>query len=298
MVHLGGCIKPNWPEIDSTVIDGTAATIRRALADPSTRAFYQIKQMLSSGLTLRDNMNAAIVTIPCIHGTEVPFSKGALTGLPIAFTPLSTSLTNGATALQVDATPTINYARTDGYLGLTVNFKPAGGEAMTLALTSNQSFANATETGVSFNGIVTAGGETATNANGSISWNGSTGFTLNSPGQYLVTATISWAVSGAGTRGVYLVSSVGGTRYAANEGPPQGTFFTQQQVSAVLPVSSTLTVIVSGTHQAGGALNANGAGALTDRAGFSNRCWAQATRLLDRSVSGYAANVTGILWGG
>ena len=228
------------------------------------------------------------------HGVQVELPNPFYPALPTGFLP--TAATKDGVPIEMPGVVLTPFTRT-GFCGLTVNFARGGGETMTLALLANQSIPNATETGIVFGGIATAGGETATNANGSISWNGSTGFTLNKPGQYLVNATISWAVSGAGTRGVYLTQAVAGTRYAATEGPPQGTFFTQQQVSAVLPVSSTLTVIVSGTHQAGAALNANGAGALTDRAGFSNRCWAQATRLLDRSVTDYSANVTGYLLG-
>ena len=254
-----------------------------------------LSQVLSGRATLTENTNSAFVTQKITHGVPLRIKNPLGVGKPAGVLAVSS---DGLAVAGSVAWRRINSEAQPDQLELTVNFARGGGETMTLALLANQSIPNATETGIVFGGIATAGGETATNANGSISWNGSTGFTLNKPGQYLVNATISWAVSGAGTRGVYLVQSVAGTRYAATEGPPQGTFFTQQQVSAVLPVSTTLHVIVSGNHQAGAELNAKAAGALTDMAGFSNRCWAQATRLLDRSVTNYSANVTFLILGG
>lgn len=157
MVLLGGCIKPNWPDIDPGSIDLSDESIRKGIADPSFRAFYQIRQMLSSGLTIRDNFNAAIVKIPCIHGVEVPFSKGTINGLPIAFTPLATSLSTGGVALPVAGTPSINYSRSDGYLGLTVNFAPPAGLVL-LYKNSNQAVPTTTITAVNWDGETAVSG--------------------------------------------------------------------------------------------------------------------------------------------
>lgn len=275
MVHLGGCIKPNWPEIDSTVIDGTAATIRRALADPSTRAFYQIKQMLSSGLTIRDNMNAAIVTIPCIHGTEVPFSKGALTGLPIAFTPLLTSLTNGATALQVDSTPTINYARTDGYLGLTVNFNAPRAIVSVRRATPKPTIANTTFTAIDFDTSEQAIGTGA-------SWSAAanTRITIASAGQYDVTATLGWNTGAGGTirRTAIRKNNVSVQEMDVAPGYSGMSLVWSDAMSA----ADYLELFVY--QDSGGALNTNSVNRL------QVKCVAPPAT--------YTANVTGILWGG
>lgn len=96
------------------MVKADEASIRKAVAQPSARAFYQLRQMLSGGLTLAENMNAAIIEVECKHGVETRIPKTTLTGLPIAFTPLFTD------GLPVVGTPLINYQRTDGYLGLTV----------------------------------------------------------------------------------------------------------------------------------------------------------------------------------
>ena len=85
--------------------------------------------MLGGGLTFRDNINCAIVTVDCQHCTETRVSNPLQTK-PIAFVPISSMAittiggqSNGS-ARPIDGMPILNTSRTDGFLGLTVDYKP------------------------------------------------------------------------------------------------------------------------------------------------------------------------------
>ncbi len=87
-----------------------------------------LRAMLGGGLTFKDNVNCAIITLDCQHGVETRVTNPLRT-VPIAFFPISSmSITaiggqsNGA-ARPIDDYPTLNTSRTDGFLGVTVNYE-------------------------------------------------------------------------------------------------------------------------------------------------------------------------------
>lgn len=297
MVLLGGCIKPNWPDIDPGSIDLSDESIRKGIADPSFRAFYQIRQMLSSGLTIRDNFNAAIVKIPCIHGVEVPFSKGTINGLPIAFTPLTTSLSTGGVALPVTSTPIINYARTDGYLGLTVSFAPPEG-IVDLLRAGTQSIPSATSTPIQWTSdelSIPLTGTTASSGNFSYDYTTTTGTpAVNSKinclasGSVLVNASCGFGINATGLREFWLAkNNATSPRWSDTlyQSPPVTTDI-RFNLSGVIQVTAGDYIQLYSYQDSGGAL--------TTLAGTVSRFQA---RYVSPQVR-YSADVTGILWGG
>jgi hypothetical protein len=154
------------------------------------------------------------------------------------------------------------------------------GETMTLIRTSNQNFATSgTENDITWQAIVTANNETASNAAGVISWNGTTTVTFSEAGLYLLSLHTVWAPSAVGTRGAYVITAPGGTRRAATEFPATAVTNTATELNLVITLLANATLSASALQASGGALNLLGASTATSPAGTSNRSYWQISRL-------------------
>jgi hypothetical protein len=271
-------VKPTWPLIDPKADFSSKEDIAKFLADPAVRALYQIQQMLSSGLSIRDNMNAAIVTIACTHGAEVPFSKSLLGALPVAFTPLYSRLSNGTDGLPVSGTPIINYVRNDGLLGITVKFDNSEASTGFIGETVRgfQSFSGAPQpltTVVTTIASVTIG-----------------------PGTWDISA-IATAGNGTGVVGTLFRAAINNAASFPSQSTSQGD---RQSGTPTMPTAAAdsllefpqwrVTTAISTTY--------NLLGAITFSAGNPSLFGRISAVRAVPYLTGYSANVTGILWGG
>jgi hypothetical protein len=108
---------------------------------PLPKLIADMKILFQKGLTFKDNINAAIVTVDCKHNTETLVAN-PLQMTPIAFIPMSSmAITaiggqSSQVARPIDGVPVLNTSRTDGYLGLTVKFSTTVGEALSASVVS------------------------------------------------------------------------------------------------------------------------------------------------------------------
>lgn len=96
--------------------------------EATPKVLFDLIAMLGGGLTFKDNFNCAIVTVDAKHNTETRVVN-PLTTKPIAFIPISAfSITavggqSNGNARTIDGYPILNTSRTDGFLGITVNYE-------------------------------------------------------------------------------------------------------------------------------------------------------------------------------
>jgi hypothetical protein len=122
-------MKPDWSTIDVSKLQDDFESWRQGLAYPVQKALDRLRSMNGGEITIADNMKATIYTFKdaqaLVHGVEMPFKCPSFR--PIGFTPFSSVDAGGNNALPVLGLPQINYNRTDkrdGWYGMTVNYAP------------------------------------------------------------------------------------------------------------------------------------------------------------------------------
>jgi hypothetical protein len=130
----------------------------------SPKVIADLKTMLGGGLTFKDNMNAAIVTVDCQHNTETRVTNPLITK-PIAFIPISSvaiTAFGGQTsnvARPIDGLPVLNTSRTDGFLGLTVQYAGTPGESLSAFVPVSSKVGLSTGAGANVTSITVPAGE-------------------------------------------------------------------------------------------------------------------------------------------
>lgn len=268
--------KPAWPV---AVPPGQENAVLSRVARDS-------HSMLTNGLTLADNMSAAIVTFNLTHCVEFGIPQGIMrnNARPLFFQPMytSTDATSRTPALGVQSVDILNYNRADGKVGLTCRFMPPSNM---LGVTKN---ANQTA------GSMTAGvnqvtWQTTEYIQGTFAYTTAGVFTIPATGMLKVSCDINIAGNAiAGDHyGVYF-NSAASKRYAqCRVGGAVGST-TRLNTSDEFPVTAgdayTVQVFQGGT--------------VRDIEWTSTT---QNTRLGLSYVAppiNYSAYVTGILWGG
>lgn len=128
---------PNFNPLD---LSKFPAELRQPMM-PVEQAIRRVREMLQGQLSLRDNQNAALLELDMVHGREKEF-KNPLRGLPIGFTPIYGVNSSTGALVSFGAWSGPNLARTDGMLGVTVEYAPPPGE-ISLYKSANQSIGTA-----------------------------------------------------------------------------------------------------------------------------------------------------------
>lgn len=95
--------------------------------DGLPKVLFDLKGMLGNGLTFRDNFAGAIITFDAQTAVETKVTN-PLKSLPIGFIPFGAqSLTalggvSNGTVRKMSTIPQLNTSRTDGFLGITVDY--------------------------------------------------------------------------------------------------------------------------------------------------------------------------------
>jgi hypothetical protein len=115
-------VKPNFPRFDPTRVGDTLASLKNGLVQPFQAVHDFVRQHLNNGLTLTDNMRAAIVTFPLVHGVEYVFdAPKTLLSRPQWARPLGSELASGSPSAPLVAL-VLNKTRSDRRLGLTAYY--------------------------------------------------------------------------------------------------------------------------------------------------------------------------------
>jgi hypothetical protein len=248
------------------------------------RMAADLRVMLGSGLTFRDNMNAAIITFDAQHG-EQTLVANPLSTKPLAFFPSeSFSITaiggvSNQEARPIDGDPVLNTSRTDGMLGITVRFAAPDGVCVGYR---SAALSLATDSTVGF--------DTVESESGDLSLNTTTGvMTCAKAGFVHYSFTLFYNGDAAGTfRGGYIILGGSTTQYGMTRQMTNGTTVQVSACgSAVIPVAADGTIRTRTNHDAGGA---TGLTVTTNRTRFSAHYVAPPAGCLGR--------VTGILVGG
>lgn len=132
-------MKPVWPE------------------EATPKVVFDLKQMLGNGLTFKDNINCAIITIDAQHGVETRVAN-PLRQVPLAFIPIDSfcittigGVSNGV-ARELDGYPVLNTSRTDGYVGVTCRYAAPFGRVSVLR-NATQAIGTAAATPVQFDTV-------------------------------------------------------------------------------------------------------------------------------------------------
>lgn len=179
-------MRPSWPQIDLAKIANTLESVRSGFVTPAARALNDVRKILSNGMTFADNMNAAWVEFEAKHGTEARVAN-PLNGIPRAFIPVD-ALTLSALGGRLTGTkqtlitqPLLNTQRTDGFLGIRVQYDLAH-EQPSLIRTAS-----------AVQSIAAAGGDkqltgwdTTESSRGSVISDNGALFTVSEAGSYLV----------------------------------------------------------------------------------------------------------------
>jgi hypothetical protein len=189
-------MKPTFPFIN---VKQLPAELRNYLM-PVDQTLGRVRDMLDSKLTIADNMNAAIITLSATHGQEVPLAN-PLTGQPAGFQVIEAHDSNG-NPLSVVGSPKLNRSRTDGLLGITVEYVPKQPYAE-FRPNGDQNTADNAEVPVSWGTTVLAdsAGVISITSNGSAPL--SSRITVSEAGVYDFTGQVSWAANATGKRYVF-----------------------------------------------------------------------------------------------
>lgn len=254
-------LNPNWSPISIENITLDEESIKENLARPVADALFTVKRMLSSGLTLADNMNVAILTVTCTHGVEAVF-KNPLRNKPIGVYVLGATGTDQAQTLQsVDGSPKLNMARTDGLMGITVQYAPPLG-LISLYNTANQPINNVTVAPITWDAEIAKVGALAHSNTVN-----PTRITCNAAGSVLLTFNGAFQAAAAGTRSCWTGkngdSAALNRRRGAQSAPgvaPANYFSSSISGDALWEVSVGDYLEVFGYQDSGGALNFRGGG--------------------------------------
>lgn len=227
--------------------------------DALPKVLFDLKSMLGNGLTFRDNQNAAVITFDAQHGVETRVTN-PLKCTPIAFYPhgaVSLTAIGGVSnnvARKIDSLPVLNLTRTDGFLGITVNFDLAHTTPyVALSATANQSIPNAAAppyTAMAFDTVSLSVGSVATWA-ASLS----TRVTVSEAGRYAINATVPFDTSDDGYRQAW-ISKNGSGVYGQALVP--GGSYAFLNLSCVVSMTAGDYVQVIAYQNSGGSLNLNG----------------------------------------
>lgn len=282
-------MKPNanW-KIDPLAVDETIESIRSNLASPISRVVDDLRKMLLSGLSISDNMNAAIVTLSCKHGVESPLSN-PLKGKPLFFLPfyaaIATGSTSGGTEYRIDGTPVLRI-RPDGLVGITVyyNLKHTIPSA-SLGKTSTQSIGN------SGTGTAVTWDSNSFSSDGIISVTSSSRITFSEAGRYSLMGNLNYAGNATGIRSVFFAAN-GATPFSGTDGSMKGY---AQIINAGV---GSMSVIGCAEFDiaAGGYVQMYGF--QTSGAGLNIDAYSQCQISRVRNDSTPTCTVTGVLFGG
>lgn len=125
-------MKPRWPLLDPAQLKDDFDSWRSGLVFPVQSALQEMRAFMTNGITFADNMNAAIIEFDAVHGTEALFTPPDKIKVPLTFIPISAALPSNAGFINIASKSQINYQplmstgapRTDGRLGITVNYAP------------------------------------------------------------------------------------------------------------------------------------------------------------------------------
>ncbi len=267
--------KPAWPV---AVPPGQENAVLSRVARDS-------HSMLTNGLTLADNMSAAIVTFNLTHCVEFGIPQGTMknNARPLFFQPIytSTDATSRTPALGVQSVDILNYNRADGKVGLTCRFAPPSNM---LGVAKN-----ATQTGLAL-GTNQVTWQTTEYIQGTFTYTTAGVFTIPESGILKVSCDINIAGNAIANDwyGVYFNNSTASKRYAqCRVGAPVGTT-PRLNTSDEFPVTAGDTYTVQ-VFQGGTVRDIE---------------WTSTTQNTRLALSytappiGYSAYVTGILWGG
>lgn len=208
--------------------------------EATPKVVQDLRTMLGGGLTFRDNINCAIVTVDCQHNTETRVANPLQTK-PIAFVPISSMAittiggqSNGS-ARPIDGMPILNTSRTDGFLGVTVRYAPPAG-IVDLRRNATQALASASITPVQFT-VNEGGGSTngTTITNGAFTFDITTTsgspatnskITCTESGFVDLVANVPFDTSVVGAKFAWLAkNNASGTRWGINAATVTGYFF-------------------------------------------------------------------------
>ena len=259
--------------------------------EATPKVVQDLRTMLGGGLTFRDNINCAIVTVDCQHNTETRVANPLQTK-PIAFIPFSSmAITtiggrSNESARPIDGMPVLNTSRTDGFLGLTVRYELShSAPYLFLRKSANQA---ANGSAVTWDTFMEGSGTTI--ANGVIYISSSSQIKVTEPGLYQVAAHLAFTSNATGTRYIYQQkngSSASGTMIALNNTPAISGDTTSMDSYGVYNISTTDYVQVF-AQSVGAAVNVLG------NTTFDSAL--RVTRLLSTATP--LGRVTGILVGG
>lgn len=229
--------------------------------DGLPKVLFDLKSMLGNGLTFKDNVNAAVITFDAQHGVETRVTN-PLKCTPIAFYPhgaVSLTAIGGVSnnvARKIESLPVLNLARTDGFLGITVNYDLAH---TTPYLSLTKSGAQAIPSGGAspYTSITWAGSETTVST--SVTWSSSatTRVTVSEAGRYLFNATIAYASAAGGARQAWFTKNGSTTAYYGRQVLIGGTD-AYLQINAAISMTAADYVEVIAYQDSGGAVNVQG----------------------------------------
>lgn len=271
-------MKPGWDLIGQAALQALPLPLR-AFGANVQRMLFEGKKMFSNGLLIRDNMYAAAeVTLPLVHGVEYEFTN-PLPTIPLYFEPYEFKLADGSQALPLAGPPILNKKLGNGKLGITVRYDGKHTEPFYEGSVTGQAIASGA-------GPVTAAGWTAAKNRGGVITESAGTFTVSEAGQYLVHAHEAGGVSL--TRWLLRVRPAGVDK--AREDMPGG--YTTSAVNGQRSgAGAILDLAAGGTFTIGWLFTS---ATTPQNFDFS----VQISRIYNATVDGYAANVTGVLWGG
>lgn len=262
-------------------------------SDLLTHVARGTRELLTNNLTIADNLNATFVTLTCTDGVETLVPLRAFRTRPKFFQPIysQVSTTDPAAGTPVLGTPQpLNYARTDGYVGVTVQFNPLGPYAE-FSSSGVQSINNATLTVVSHqtSDIADTTGVISITSNGS--GPASSRITVSQAGIYEVVGQSGFASNATGYRQIALQANAAGNYKGLILTPTVNGDVWSANYSTRWSLAANDYVQVTLWQNSGAALNTVSGATSTG------------TRVQVRRVgflSGYSPTVavTGIMWGG
>lgn len=142
-------MKPIWQLLQPDQLGDTLEDLRNALGGFTARMALDLQRILSNGATFKDNLATAYIEFDAIHGTEMPVAN-PFRSVPQAFIPISAFTLvggvggrNNGVQLAMAGQPVLNLSRTDGFLGITVQYAPPlGAISMIRAGALNQANGN------------------------------------------------------------------------------------------------------------------------------------------------------------
>lgn len=194
-------MKPIWQILKASQLGDTLEAVKQSVGGFTIKMAEDLQKILSNGATYKDTLNGAFIEFDARHGTEKPVAN-PFGAVPVAFHPISAfSLTGSAndllnfTNLRLTGTqqaiagqPVLNLSRTDGYLGITVQYDLQHTQPQLAMLgTTNQSVPNnaaAPYTTVIYESTESSRGSTISYSSGT--------FSVSEAGSYQIMWSAPW----------------------------------------------------------------------------------------------------------